>query len=234
MKRYLVVIMLLLGATLARGAANVTLKQEAMRQAVETYLQTRGAGAGVELVLKRLAGLADQQVPPGRVSYEVIAPPQWSGWGRTSLALLIRVDDQIVRNLTLQAEVDGWRELPVAARPLERGEVITGTDLANERRNLAQIQGSPILTAGDAVGKRARSAIRQGSTLAANQLEKVMVVAAGQQVTILLENESLQLTTLGQAKGPGAPGDLIQVQNLTSQKVIPARVVNAQTVRVDF
>lgn len=234
MKNYLICILLLWGAALASAAPSVTVKQDALRQAVESYLQTRAAGSGVQLLLKRLGGLADQQLPDGTVTYEVIAPQQWNGWGKTSLALLIRVDEQVVRNLSLQADVEGWRDILVAARPLERGEIITANDVIKEQRNLAQVPGMPLLVADEALGKRVRTPIKQGGPMLGNHLEKVMVVAAGQQVTILLENETLQLSTTGRAKGPGAPGDLIQVQNLVSQKVIPARVVNAQTVKVEF
>jgi flagella basal body P-ring formation protein FlgA len=178
--------------------------------------------------------LADQQLPTGTVTYEVIAPQQWNGWGKTSLALVIRVDEQVVRNLSLQADVEGWRDVLVATRPLERGDIIAPSDLIKERRNLAQIPSIPLLIADEAIGKRVRTTIKQGGPLQSNNLEKVMVVAAGQQVTILLENETLQLSTTGRAKGPGALGDLIQVQNLVSQKVIPARILNAQTVKVEF
>jgi flagella basal body P-ring formation protein FlgA len=234
MKKHLICILLLWGSALANAAQSVTVKQDALRQAVESYLQTRSAGSGVQLVLKRLGGLADQQLPTGTVTYEVIAPQQWSGWGKASLALVIRVDEQVVRNLSLQADVEGWREVLVASRPLERGDIISSPDLIKERRNLALVQGVPLVVADEAIGKRVRTTIKQGAPLQGNHVEKVMVVAAGQQVTILLENETLQLSTTGRAKGPGAPGDLIQVQNLVSQKVIPARVVNAQTVKVEF
>ncbi len=234
MKKFIICIVLLWGTVLAWAATSVTVKQDVLRQAVESYLQTRSAGSGVQLVLKRLGGLADQQLPTGTVTYEVIAPQQWSGWGKTSLALLIRVDEQVVRNLSLQADVEGWRDVLVAARPLERGDIITANDVTKEQRNLAQVPGMPLLVGDEAIGKRVRTTIKQGGPLLGNHLEKVMVIAAGQQVTILLENETLQLSTTGRAKGPGAPGDLIQVQNLVSQKIIPARVVNAQTVKVEF
>jgi len=234
MKYYLACIIMLWSVALAGATEKVTVRQDTLRQVVESYLQTRAAGSGVQPLLKRLSGLTDQQLPAGQITYEVVAPQQWDGWGKTAMSLFIRVDEQVVRNLSLQAEVEGWRQVLVATRPLERGEIISPRDLTSERRNLAAIPGAPLLAADDVVGKRVRSTIKQGGTLHGNLLEKVMVVAAGQQVTILLEHDVLQLTATGRAKGPGATGDLIQVQNLASQKIIPARVVNAQTVKVDF
>ena len=232
--RYLLCILLLLHAVSTWSADKVTVRQDELRRVVESYIQSRSASSGVQPVLKRLGGVSDQQLPAGRVTYEVLAPQQWEGWGKTSMALIIRVDDQVVRNLPLQAEVEGWREVLVASRPLARGDILGPRDVVQERRNLAQIQGMPLLVAEDAVGKRLKVAVRQGSPVPANSLEKVMLVTAGQQVTIMLEHEFLHLTATGRAKNAGGIGDVIQVQNLSSQKVFPARVVNAQTVQVDF
>ena len=121
--RYLLCILLLLQATAAWSVEKVTVRQDELRRVVESYVQTRSVAAGVQPVIKRLGGLADQVLPAGNIAYEVLAPQQWEGWGKTSLALIIRVDDQVVRNLPLQADVEGWREVLVASHPLARGEV---------------------------------------------------------------------------------------------------------------
>lgn len=232
--RYLVYILLALHAATVWGADKVTVRQAELRREVESFVLARTAGSGVQTVVKRLGGLTDQVLPPGKVTYEVLAPQQWDGLGKASLALIIRVDDLVVRNLPLQAEVEGWRDVLVAARPLERGEVLQPQDVTMERRNLAMVRGVPLLAPAEVTGKRVKSTIRQGGILFGNSLEKVMLVTAGQQVTIILESEALQLTAIGRAKGAGALGDLIQVQNTASLKEFPARVVNARTVRVDF
>jgi len=226
--------MTLLLAVLAGAGETVNVRQDTLRQEVESYLQNRAAGTGVQTELKRLTGLKDQVLPAGSITYEVLAPQQWEGWGKSSLALIIRVNDQVVRNLPLQVEVAGWRDVLVAARPLERGEALRPQDAMVERRDLATVRGVPLLSIDELAGKRLRTAIRQGTVLQGNTLEKVMLVSAGQQVTILLENEVLRVTTMGKVKGPGALGDTVMVLNSTSQKEFPARVVDAKTVRVDF
>ena len=232
--RYILTILFLLHAAVAWSADTVKVHQDELRRVVESYIQTRTAGSGVQTVVKRLGGLADQELPSGTVTYEVLAPQQWDGLGKTALALIIRVNDQVVRNLPLQADVEGWREVLVAARPLERGTVIQPQDVTMERRNLAQVRGVPLLTTADLVGKQLKMGVRQGAVISGSLVEKVMLVNAGQQVTIILENDAMQLTAIGRAKKAGGQGDLIQVQNLGSLKEFPARVVDARTVRVDF
>jgi flagella basal body P-ring formation protein FlgA len=44
----------------------------------------------------------------------------------------------------------------------------------------------------------------------------------------------LRISDFGQAKQKGAQGEMIPVMNLDSNKVIHARVVDSQTVRIEF
>jgi len=79
-----------------------------------------------------------------------------------------------------------------------------------------------------------KSSVRGNSPLRADYLERVPIVKSGQLVTIVAENEVVRITASGRAKVSGALGDTIAVQNLTSQKEIAARVVDATTVKVEF
>ena len=72
-----------------------------VRRVVEGFLLQRGTGLNAELSVKRIGYQGDLRLPPGRVSFEVIAPDRWPGYGRASLPLVVRVDDQVKRNLTV-------------------------------------------------------------------------------------------------------------------------------------
>jgi flagellar basal body P-ring formation protein FlgA len=164
----------------------------------------------------------------------VVAPERWEGYGNTSLALIVRVNDQVKRNLTVPVEVEALAEMVVVARSLERGEVIGASDLALVRRDLAHVQGRFLKSPEEAIGLRVKNAVRANSPLRGDYLERVPIIKSGQIVTIVVENDVVKITASGRAKGAGALGDIIMVQNLSSQKDIAARVVDAMTVRVDF
>lgn len=205
-----------------------------VRRVVEGFLLQRGTGLNAELSVKRIGYKGDLRLPPGRVSFEVIAPDRWPGYGRASLALVVRVDDQVKRNLTVLVEVEALAELVVASRTVERGEVLAPSDLALVRRDLSQMQGRYLKSVDEAAGLRARNVIRGNTPLRPEHLERVPVVKSGQLVTIVAENEVVRITASGKAKGSGAIGDSIVVQNLASLKEVSARVLDAATVKVDF
>jgi flagella basal body P-ring formation protein FlgA len=174
------------------------------------------------------------RIPAGRLDLEVVAPQRWEGWGKVSLGLLVRVNDRLEKNLTIHADVEAFTEMVVTTRPLQAGTVIEAGDLAIQKREITSANSKFSKNMDEAIGKKLRQTLRENSPLRVDQLEKVPVVRTGQLVTIVAESSSLRISISGRAKGNGAVGDQIMVQNLTSLKDIPAIIVDANTVAVGF
>jgi len=223
------------GAYALPAPPTLNLVSEAMvRGAISDFLLRKAAPLNAQVSVKKIGYHGDLKLPEGRVSFEVVAPERWEGYGNASVALVVRVDDQVKKNLTVLVEVEALAEMVVAARTLERGEVLAPSDLSLVRRDIAHVQGRYMNEIDEAVGLRVKSAMRANAPLRKDYLERVPIVKSGQVVTIVVENEVVRITASGRAKGAGALGDTIMVQNLSSQREVAARVVDATTVRVDF
>ena len=205
-----------------------------LRRVIVDFVAQKDQHLSAEVSVKKVGISGDLKLPAGKVSYEVVAPERWEGWGNASLALIVRVDDRVLKNLTVVVEVEALTEMVIATRTLERGEIIGESDVALARRDLAHVQGRFCREPGEVVGLRVKSAVRGNSPLRGDYLERVPVVKSGQLITIVAENEAVRITASGRAKGSGAVGDTIMVQNLSSQKELAGRVVDATTVKVDF
>lgn len=205
-----------------------------VKGAITDYLMRKAAPLNAQVTVKKINYQGDLKLPAGKVTFDVVAPERWEGYGPASVALVVRVDDQVKRNQTVLVEVEALADMVVAARTLERGEVIAASDLAVTKRDLAQVQGRYFDNIDEAVGLRVKSTMRANAPVRKDNLEKVPVVKSGQVVTIVAENDVVRITATGRAKMAGAPGDLITVQNVSSKKEIAARVVDAATVKVDF
>jgi flagellar basal body P-ring formation protein FlgA len=230
-------VVLLLGLLLPHAlwaGTGVVVKEAEVRQLVVDYVKMRTAALGLEVTVKKVGATGDLQLPAGSIAYELVAPQQWEGWGNVNLALLVRVDDRLVKNIPLRVEVEALTDLVVTTRPLERGEVIGAADVVLQKRDLAGVTGKVSRSLGDVVGKQLKVGIRGNMPVRSDSLERVPLVKSGQMVTMVLESESLRVTMSGRVKSAGAEGDLVTVQNLSSNKDVPARVVDSQTVRVDF
>lgn len=221
------------GAAQARSAVTV-LKEKTIRAAVSSFILDRTKDSGMEIRIRKIGFTGDVTVPSGNVTYEFIASRQWEGWGRSLLGLVVRVDDQVVKNLSIPVEVEALAEMVVSLRPLERGDVIGAGDVALQKRDLATAPGKVCRELEQVVGKKVRVAVRGNAPVRGDYLEKVPLVKYGQLVTIIAENGSLRVTAAGKTKGAGAEGDTVIVQNLSSKKDVHARVVDSGTVAVDF
>lgn len=229
-----VVAYLLVAASISQSATSgqVVLPEQEVRAAVERFLAAKLAGRDWETSISRLSFPKGVKVPAGVRDLEVMAPTGWNGWGAVSIALVVRVNGAVEQNLPVRLQVDARSEMVTATRQLLAGTVLAAGDLQMQKQDLAQADGYPVKNMSDAVGKKIRVTVRAGAPLKNNQLVSIPVIVSGQLVTIVAENVGLRITVAGRAKSSGGIGELIRVQNLTSGKEIPARVVDASTVEV--
>ncbi len=229
----LVFTLVMVSAAMAAPATQ-TISNARVKEAIAEFVRQKTEGLGMETTLKRIGFQGDLKVPAGEVSFEVAAPNRWEGWGKANLALIVRVNDRVERNISVPVEVEALADTVVVLRALERGDVIGPNDVMVQRRDISTLTGRVYRSADEVIGKRARMPVRANMPLRGDQLEKVPLVKSGQLVTIVVENQAMRLTATGKARGNGAEGDIVMVQNLGSLKEVPARVIDSGTVQVDF
>lgn len=210
------------------------LTEREVRVAVERYLAEKLRGRGWETSISQLSMPQLVRLPKGVRDLEIVAPASWDGWGAVSMALLVRVNGVVEKNLPLRLIVDAKTEMVVANRQLLAGTLLTEGDLSLQQREVAQAAGLHVRAIEDVVGMKLRSMVRSGAPIKSNQLEKVPVIRSGQLVTIVAENDGFRITVTGRAKSAGGVGDVIKVENLDSRKQFPARIVDSATVEAGF
>lgn len=210
------------------------LPEKEVRSAVETFLGARLVDKGWQTTIRQLSIPKGTMVSKGVRDLEIVAPANWPGWGPVSLALVVRVNGMVEKNLSVRLMVVAQTEMVVATRQILAGAILSADELAIQKQDVALAGGHHIQRIADAVGKKSRTTIRAGYPVRNDQLVSVPVIVSGQLVTIVLERPGLRITVAGRAKSSGGVGDLIRVENLTSRRELPARVVDSSTVEVGF
>jgi flagella basal body P-ring formation protein FlgA len=100
--------------------------------------------------------------------------------------------------------------------------------------DLANLPADVIIDPEAVLGKRTKRAIGAQTVLRQNLVEFPPLVRRGDVVVIIVETEGLKATALGEVKKKGRIGERIPVINFDSKKILHARVVDANTVKVDF
>jgi flagella basal body P-ring formation protein FlgA len=132
----------------------------------------------------------------------------------------------------LRAFAEEWRTVPVASRPLKRGDVVSAGDIELSRVSKARVTRDAIENLGDLVGYQLTRNVGQGEMLSAAMVMIPPVIKAGSRVTLLFKQGRLEVTASGVALESGIRGAEIKVRNDSSKKIVSGKVVEDGLVAV--
>jgi flagella basal body P-ring formation protein FlgA len=133
----------------------------------------------------------------------------------------------------VKAEVRVFEEVVVSSQPLVFNEVVAATDVRLERRDISLLNARPFYRIDDVVGQQVLRRISMNETLTQKNLDRPVLMRRGNAVMLLYETGVLRVETPGTAEENGRAGELIQVKNSVSGKILRGRVLDGRTVRMD-
>lgn len=132
----------------------------------------------------------------------------------------------------LRAVADEWRLMPVAAKPLTKGSIISASDIQLQKMNGTSVGKDVLENIGDVVGRTVARDVGQGEMFRSNSVMIPAVISSGSRVTLLFREKLLEATAGGVALENGALGQEIKVRNEQSKKVVIGRVTESGLVTV--
>ncbi len=132
--------------------------------------------------------------------------------GLVSLSVDIRKKGQEPRTIPVVAEVLLVREVVVARRAINQGQLIEGRDVKLEERRFSSIDAVGLTNMAAAIGKQASQFLRTDEMLQGKLLRAEPLVARNQPVKILIRADGLEIRTSGKAQQGGALGETISVR----------------------
>ena len=120
----------------------------------------------------------------------------------------------------------------VLTRAVNREARLTAGDVTIEKRTTAGPGNAYLTTVAELNGRTVRRPLPAGTTLSIDMFTPDLVVKRGQEVTLLSAGGAVEVRATGRAMGDGAAGSRIQVQNLSSMRVVEGVVESADLVRV--
>jgi flagella basal body P-ring formation protein FlgA len=216
-------------------AASRLLGADEILRAVEEYLRAqRPPDEEGEIRIEPLAIPRELAVPDGLVELRVRTVLPGRLLGSVPVRVDIVADGRAFRSLPVTVRIQLFREVLVAARAIPRHGLLRAEDLRLDRRDVAGLPPGAFQAAAAAVGKRATKPLSTGEALTPASVEDPPAVRRGDLVTLLAEAGGLRITTRGEAREEGRPGQVVRVRNLASEREVYGRVVNGNTVRVEF
>ncbi len=134
--------------------------------------------------------------------------------------------------LYVPVKISVYEKVLVAKRYLRRGSQISADDVALSRRDLSTLNRGYIIEPQQAVGLIPKQPILAEDVIRPSMIEAQKLVRRGENVIILAKNKGFEVRMKGKALGDGISGQIIQVQNLASQRVIQGEVISRGVVSV--
>lgn len=130
------------------------------------------------------------------------------------------------------AQVRLFSPVVVATRPLNRGELLGPDTTALAEQDIGTLTQGYLTSTELVAGRKMTRAVRAGQALTPALVEMAESIKRGDQVVINARSGGINVRMPGEALSGGTLGQQISVRNLSSQRVIKARIAGPGQVEV--
>jgi flagella basal body P-ring formation protein FlgA len=224
--------MALMLAIAAPSRSAVTLTPEKVAAALHRYAAEHGPWRP-ENIEVRILPFEPVTMPMGWTSIRVLRPTTGIKPGLHSFLIAAVSAGKEQARLWVKADLRVIEEVVVSSQPLASKEIVKPSDVRLERRDVSGLYVRPFYRIDEVVGQQASRTIPVNETLTQRSIEPPTVLRRGSAVVLLYETGSLRVESPGISEEPGRTGEMIQVKNPTSGKLLRGVVLDGRMVRVN-
>ncbi|MEP1933022.1 MAG: flagellar basal body P-ring formation chaperone FlgA [Roseibium sp.] len=214
-----------------RGATRI--ERDHLEHIVRTALSKREAGVNPDDLVINFAHTPEQILADPKIQDPVrVYNVQWvRNSGRFTVTLSVAAEFGS-KQISLSGRAVEMIEVVALAQPLGRGDILQEEDLTSIQLPKNKVASNALLDGTEIVGKEARVHMRPNQPLSSRDFQRPMLVKRSEKVTVTFDVPGMKLTSRAQAMDSGAKGDVIDVMNLQSRRIVPAIVLSRGQVRV--
>ena len=173
-------------------------------------------------------------LPPGKKELVYKTRGSIQKAGRIPLILQIKVNGNFKKSVRLNSRVLVSQEVVKTIRAVRKGEMISNDNIQLETIKTERPWKNAIQSIDHALGYAAGRNLPIGKILTPKFLKKPALANRGEKILILAEKGGMKITVPGILKEDGYEDGMVQVLNIESKKIIYGRLVDANTVKVNF
>ena len=212
----------------------VSVKGKELKALVKKYIETNMPWKQENLRIEFLGRITDPPVQGEKISCQVKSRQDEAYIGDSIFAVGIYDDGTLVREESVRVRMEVAMDVVVSAKFLPRDTEINADDVKLVRKWFNQNPANVVTQLEDVIGKHPYSDIRQNIEIKRNMLKSVKTIKRGKMVKMVLENGPMMIVTFGFSEEDGSRGDFIKVKNISSNKIVYAKVIDDSSVRIDF
>ncbi len=210
------------------------LNLEETRRILEAAFRTLYPEKKYRVEVKAIHSFERIGLPTEPLICDIVLSEQARRGGNISASLFFRTHGREVGKTRVSAMVDISTDVIVAIRYIGKHQEVQEKDVQWVSRSLTLLPPDYLVDMKEVLGKRVTISLNRGEVLRAGIVEEPPLLKRGDRVLLVLENPQIRITTLGEVREEGRRGDRIKLVNLSSRKEVSGRIIDAQTVQIDF
>lgn len=197
---------------------------------VEDYLQRSEIQARHEIKINPLDPRLRLAACDSDLTQKLEAPEQPVG----RVTVRVSCEGSTPWSVFVPAQVRIFREVAVLKTPLKRNSIIGPSDIAMIEQDIGLLKRGYIVDPQQVIGRKLTRQLPVDQVLTPDHLQLAEAIQRGDQVVILAKSAGISVRMQGEALSSGTLGQQISVRNLSSQRVIRARIVGPGQVEVSM
>ncbi|OUS29709.1 flagella basal body P-ring formation protein FlgA [Gammaproteobacteria bacterium 45_16_T64] len=136
--------------------------------------------------------------------------------------------------LHVPLELKAYENVVVTTQPIYRGQLLTQQNIIEEEREITRLNQGYFNRSSVALGAIAKRSIPSNKVIRPQFVQPAMLVNKGERIVIQAAIHGLSIKTTGVALTAGGLGDLIQVKNSRTQRIVEGRISAPGQIRISL
>jgi flagellar basal body P-ring formation protein FlgA len=211
----------------------VLLAQEQVAEAFQRYIRQHSHWPEDQVRVEVFPLEEPVFLPDKNAILEVLPPRSRRLVGDVALEMALGQTGQVSKRFKVNGRVNLEQEVVCTARPLTPQSFIGADDVRLSRRDVTHLGADEFFASLEpVVGRLLSRPLGPHEIVTHRHLSQQPVINRGDEVTVVLDENGLAITTKGVAREPGYPNRSIRVLNPRSKREFQAQVVDSKTVKV--
>jgi flagella basal body P-ring formation protein FlgA len=212
----------------------IVLKSDEIAQAFRRYVQNQNPWPASELRFQMYPQDEPVLLPDNKYNLEVLPPKgQERLMGDVVLEMAVLKNGRPLKRFKVSGKVTLEQTVVCANRHLYPHTVIGAGDVRLRRRDVTGLSQRDIFTTEkQVIGHILAKDVGPQEILTSRHLSHTPLIKRGAEVTVVLDQSGMTITTKGVTREDGFMGRQVRVRNPRSKKEFQAEVVDAKTVKV--
>ncbi|MCK4469434.1 MAG: flagellar basal body P-ring formation protein FlgA [Desulfobacterales bacterium] len=228
-----VVFLFLFNSNLCAAPA-VVIKGKTIKALVRTYIEKNMPWPKSVVRVEFPARVSDFKLTGKKITYRVLSRRNEDFIGNSSFTVRCYENGAFLNGKTVRVRIEVLMDVVVSTKSLHRNVKIERGDVRLVKKWFNRLPSNVTSSPDAVVGMKLRTNVKPNTEITGNMVRSIPMVKRGKPVRIVFENGPMRITTIGLSEQDGMHGELIKVRNVSSKKVIYARVMGNSLVKVEF